>query len=85
MKRTYADGEEGDGLVDTSQRGNINGLTADSSLRANTGRVFTGTSVDNSIDENLNSEFNTRWRLDNEDKRTWMGFWSVKRWMISKA
>ena len=50
---THADGQERDGLVDASEGGNIDGLATDSSLRANTGRVFTGTSVDDSIDENL--------------------------------
>ena len=51
--RAYTDGEEGDGLVNATQRRHIDGLATNSSLGANTGRVFTGTSVDNSIDENL--------------------------------
>lgn len=40
-------------MVDTTKRGNINSLTTDSSLGTNTGRVFTGTSVDNGINEDL--------------------------------
>ena len=51
--RTYAGGKEGDGLVDSSERRDINGLATDGSLRTDTGRVLTGTSVDNSVNENL--------------------------------
>lgn len=47
---THANGEKGDGLVDPPQWRDINGLTADRSLRADTGRVFPGTSVDDGVD-----------------------------------
>jgi len=33
---TYTDSKEGDGLVDSAERGNINGLTTDSTLRTDT-------------------------------------------------
>jgi len=48
-----ADGEEGDGLVDTAQRRHINSLSPDGTLRANTGAIFSWACVDNSIDEDL--------------------------------
>ena len=82
--RAYTDGEEGDGLVNATQRRHIDGLATNGSLGANTGRVFTGTSVDNSIDENLRRNKYRKSYL-NRPKRTWMGFWSDKRCMISKA
>lgn len=50
---TYADGQKCDSLVHTAQRGDIDGLATDGTLRTDTGGVFTGTSVDNGIDENL--------------------------------
>jgi hypothetical protein len=50
----YTGGQQRDGLVDTTERRNINGLTTDSTGRTNTGGVFTGTSVDDGINENLN-------------------------------
>ena len=50
---TYANGEESNSLVDPAQRRNIDGLATDRTLRTDTGGVFTGTSVDNGIDENL--------------------------------
>ena len=51
--RTYADGKESNGLVHPAKRGDINGLTTDGTLGTDTRRVFTGTSVDDGIDENL--------------------------------
>lgn len=50
---TYADGKEGDSLVDPAERRHIDGLATDGTLRTDTGRVFTGTSVNNSVNENL--------------------------------
>ena len=50
---TYTDSEESDCLVDTAERGDIDGLTTDGTLRTDTGGIFTGTSVDNSINQNL--------------------------------
>lgn len=54
---TYADGQERDRLVHSSERRHIDCLTADCTLRTDTGRVFTGTGVDDSIDENLYAPF----------------------------
>lgn len=51
--RTYTNSKEGNSLVDTAERGDIDGLATDSTLRANTSRVFTGTGVDNSVNEDL--------------------------------
>lgn len=50
---TYTDGDESDSLVDATKRRNINGLTTDGTLGTDTGRVFTGTSVDDGVNENL--------------------------------
>ena len=50
---TYANGEEGYGLVDSPERRDIDGLMTDGTLRSNTGGVLTRTSVDDSIDKNL--------------------------------
>lgn len=50
---THTNGQERDGLVDTPEGRNVDGLTTDSTRRTDTGRVFTGTSVDNGVDENL--------------------------------
>ena len=52
---TYADGEERDRLVYSAEGGDIDGLATDGTLRADTGGVFTGTSVDNGVNENLHS------------------------------
>jgi hypothetical protein len=52
-KRAYADGEKSDGLVYPAERRHVNCLTTDRTLRADTGRVLTGTRVDNRVDENL--------------------------------
>lgn len=54
QKFTYADGDQGDSLVDSSQRRDINSLTSDCSLGTDTGRVFTRSSVDDGINKNLN-------------------------------
>ncbi len=53
VRSTYADGEKGDGLVDAAKGRDIDGLATDCSLRTDTGRVLTRTSVDDGIDENL--------------------------------
>jgi len=84
---TYTNGNESNSLVDSAKRWHIDSLTTNSPLRTNTSRVFTGTSIDNGIDENLGSarRFNHFSSLDVPELRTWMGFWSVSRWMISKA
>jgi hypothetical protein len=46
-------GEQGNGLVDAAERGHIDGLPADGTGGTNTGRVFAGAAVDNSVDGNL--------------------------------
>lgn len=50
---TYTDSDESDSLVNATKRRNINGLTTDGTLGTDTGRVFTGTSVDDGVNENL--------------------------------
>jgi hypothetical protein len=50
---TYANGNEGNRLIDSSEGRNIDGLTTYGTLRANTSAVFTWASIDNSINENL--------------------------------
>lgn len=50
---TSTNGEKGDGLVDTAERGDIDGLTTYGTSGTDTGRVFTGTAVDNGINSNL--------------------------------
>ena len=50
---TYTGGKEGDRLVDTAERGDIDGLATDGSLGTDTGGVLTGTGVDNGVNENL--------------------------------
>ena len=50
---TGTDGKEGDTLVDTAERGDIDGLATDGTLRTDTGGILTGTSVDDGVDENL--------------------------------
>lgn len=51
--RTYTDGDEGDGLVDATERRNVDGLTTDGTLGTDTGRVFAGSGVDDGVDEDL--------------------------------
>lgn len=53
LSNTYTDGDEGDGLVDSSQWRDIDSLSSDGSLGADSGRVLSGTSVDNGIDQDL--------------------------------
>jgi hypothetical protein len=50
---TGTDCEESDGLVDTAERGDIDGLTTDGTSRSDTGGIFAGSAVDNGIDRNL--------------------------------
>jgi hypothetical protein len=52
--QAYTGGQQRDGLVDTTERRNINSLTTDSTGGTNTGGVFTGTGVDDGINKNLN-------------------------------
>ena len=47
------DGEESDGLVDTAERRDIDGLATDSSCTSNTSGVFTWPAVDDGIDSDL--------------------------------
>lgn len=48
-----ADGDEGDGLVDTAKGGDVDGLATDGSLGTDTGGVFTRAGVDDGVDKNL--------------------------------
>jgi hypothetical protein len=50
---THADGDQGDGLVDPSKWGNVDGLTPDGTLGTDTGRVLTWAGVDDGVDEDL--------------------------------
>lgn len=50
---TGTDGQESDGLVDTAERGHINGLATDGTGGTNTGAVFAGTAVDDGINGDL--------------------------------
>ena len=54
---TYANGEEGDRLVDAPEGGNIDGLATDGTLGANASRVFAGTGVDDGVNEDLRSGY----------------------------
>ena len=47
------DGQQGDGLVDSSQWRDIDGLSSDGTGRTDSGGVFTTTRVDDGIDNNL--------------------------------
>ena len=47
---THSDGDEGDGLVNPSQRRNVNSLTSDGTGRADSGGVFSRASVDDGVD-----------------------------------
>ena len=49
-EKTYTGGEEGDGLVDSPQWGDIDSLSSDSSLGTDSGGVLTGSGVDDSVD-----------------------------------
>ncbi|GAO51171.1 hypothetical protein G7K_5282-t1 [Saitoella complicata NRRL Y-17804] len=50
---TSTDGQEGDSLVDTAERGDIDGLATDGTSGTDTGGVLTGTTVDDSVDGDL--------------------------------
>ena len=50
---TYTDGQQGDGLVDTTEGGDIDGLATDGTGGTDTGGIFAGTGVDDGINENL--------------------------------
>lgn len=50
---TGTDGEESDGLVDTAEGRDIDGLATDGTSGTDTGGVFTGTAVDDGIDGDL--------------------------------
>ena len=50
---TYTNGEERDGLVDSSEGRDIDGLSSDGTLGSDSGRVFSGSGVDNGVDEDL--------------------------------
>lgn len=47
------DGQESDGLVDTAERRNIDGLATDGTSGTDTGAVFAGTAVDDGINGDL--------------------------------
>ena len=47
------DGQQGDGLVDAAQGGDIDGLTADGSGGTDTRAVFAGAAVDDRVDGDL--------------------------------
>lgn len=51
---TSTDGQKSDGLVDTAERGDINGLATDGTGGTNTGAVFTGAAVDDGVNGDLN-------------------------------
>ena len=48
-----SDRKKGDGLVDTAERGDIDGLTTDGTGGTNTCAVFAGSAVDDGIDRDL--------------------------------
>jgi hypothetical protein len=56
MKGTHADGEQRDGLVDTSEGGDVDCLPTDGTLGTNTGRVLSRAGVNNGVDENLRAQ-----------------------------
>lgn len=58
---TGTDGDEGDSLVDSAERRDIDGLSADGTGAADSGAVFAGTAVDDGVDGDLN------WVLVGED------------------
>ena len=60
FRKTHSSSKESDRLVDATEGGNINSLATDGTLRADTRRVFSGTSVDNSVDENLGPQARNR-------------------------
>jgi len=50
---TSTSAQKPDSLVDTSEGRDIDGLTSDSTSTSDTGRIFTGTRVDNGLKKNL--------------------------------
>jgi len=48
-----ADGKEGNSLVDTTKRRDIDSLSSNSSLRTDTSAIFTGAGVNNGVNEDL--------------------------------
>lgn len=48
-----SNGQERDSLVDSSERRHIDSLSSDSSRRTDSSRVFSGTTVDDGVDHNL--------------------------------
>lgn len=50
---TSADGQEGDRLVDTAKRRNIDSLSSDGTSASDSGAVFTWSAVDDSVDGHL--------------------------------
>lgn len=54
-ERSFArtDREKSDGLIDAAERGDIDGLPADSTGGTDTGGVFAGTAVDNGVNGDL--------------------------------
>ena len=50
---TGTDGQEGNGLVDTAEGRDIDGLATDGTGGTNTGGVFAGTAVDDGVDGDL--------------------------------
>lgn len=50
---TGTDGKESDGLVDTAEWGDIDGLATDGSGRSNASRILTWSAVDNGVNANL--------------------------------
>jgi hypothetical protein len=51
--QTYTDGQEGDGLVDPPEGRDIDGLSPDGSLGTDSGRVLSGTGVDDGVNQDL--------------------------------
>lgn len=84
-RTTYADCQERDSLVDTAERRDIDGLTTDGTLRTNTSRIFTRAGVDDGINKDLERMITLEYETQFQGRglQTWMGFWSVRRWMIS--
>jgi hypothetical protein len=51
--KTYADGEKSDRLINSSERGDIDGLASDGALRADSIRVFSWSGVHDGVNEDL--------------------------------
>jgi hypothetical protein len=50
---TNTNGKKRDGLINPAEGGHIDGLTTNGTLRSNTGRILSGSSVDDGVDQNL--------------------------------